>query len=535
MSNKLAIGNKTGALFLSTLVSLSPYLLLPCLLFPYLLSSCRLFAVPACAQGTPGRKVAPAAVLPDGQAVAGVKLIEDILSHVRSAPQLAMAPKKQDNDAVLAKDKGGPTDYRLAIRPREMSRRATAPQTPTLSLLPASADKVDNTAPPPVIAMPPAPQPASSPAAQGYGSPYGGAGATGLHLREKKQQRARAEMPQPDMSERWLGNQLSRETSPLVRSFEQSEQQLALAEKKPGIWEREQLQEKELILQGNAAAGGNISAEKNAEPLSFNEGLSSGASGVIPAAKLPAPVPGSFGPGGSASFGTVPVGSLGGRGAPSLLADASKMKTLSPSRSQRLDLPLDSLSDLRSGGKRESSAGAGGGYGTGNLTGVYKGLPVRKLVDERPGRQELIALLPPNVATGIPLVRLGAQQTQVAQSLKELGEMRSQQVNGWTVLSWYRSASPDKPALALYIKHGIVNAMRIFDASLISADFGVNLGQDLDCVKEKFGEPSFILSEPLPGTGKNYVYPISQIAFQLYRSRTHASPKVASILIFNVK
>lgn len=504
-------------------------------------------SLPVRAQGAAERKTA-SAVLPDGQVVAGVKLIEDILSHVRSAPQLAMVPKKQDGEQAVAKDKGGPTDYRLAIRPREMSRRATAPQTPTLNLLPAAADKVDKGEP--VIAMAPpafapAPYPASLPSSSArasYGAANSGAFSEGSRL-EKKGTRAKAETQAINGSERWLGSQLNKEASAHVQSFSQDEG-LAPAEKKTGIWEREQLSAG--LLQGAPVGGsGGFSSETRAGEaggassgssvppvLSVSPGpLADAAANSSRSIASNAPVPELAES--NASNGPSPPGSLLTPVTRSNFPGGAKVPLLNK---QAQEARLDTLT--AAGSKKNVSKSVSAdyrGYGAGNAAGANLALSKYKKQEDRPARQELIALLPPNVATGIPLVRLGAQQTQVSQALKELGTMRSVQVNGWTVLSWYRSASPDKPALALYIRHGIVNAMRIFDASLIGADFGVNLGQDLDCVKEKFGEPSFILSEPLPGTGKNYVYPISQIAFQLFRSKTYDTPKVASILIFNVK
>ena len=77
--------------------------------------------------------------------------------------------------------------------------------------------------------------------------------------------------------------------------------------------------------------------------------------------------------------------------------------------------------------------------------------------------------------------------------------------------------------------------LRIFDSSLIAPDFGVSLRDNLSCVKEKFGEPAFILQEPIPGAGQNYIYPISQVGFQFARPAPGQQPRVVSVLIFNVK
>jgi hypothetical protein len=146
-----------------------------------------------------------------------------------------------------------------------------------------------------------------------------------------------------------------------------------------------------------------------------------------------------------------------------------------------------------------------------------------------------IALLPPNVVTGIPLVRLGSSETQANNALQAIGSMKQQKVNKWTVWSWNRPQSKTGTSLQLYMRNGLLDAMRIFDPSLISQDFGVNLGDSLARVKEKYGEPAFILQEPGPGAGQNYVYPISQIGFQLARPNPGEQPRVVSVLIFNVK
>ncbi len=147
-----------------------------------------------------------------------------------------------------------------------------------------------------------------------------------------------------------------------------------------------------------------------------------------------------------------------------------------------------------------------------------------------------LALLPPNVVTGIPLIRLGTSGSQATNALIAMGHLKQQKVNKWTVISWQRSevkgAGTD---LQLYVRNGLLDAMRIFNSSLIAPDFGVGMGASLSAVKEKFGEPAFILQEPLPGAGQNYIYPISQVGFQFARPAPNAPPQVVSILIFNVK
>ena len=145
-----------------------------------------------------------------------------------------------------------------------------------------------------------------------------------------------------------------------------------------------------------------------------------------------------------------------------------------------------------------------------------------------------IALLPPSVVTGIPLVRLGTSENETNKVLAGKGSLNKTQVNDWSVWSLQKPGNDDV-SLQIYTRNGQVEAMRIFDSSLISPDFGVKLGDDLGTVKHKFGEPAFKLSEPQSRGGQNYVYPISQVSFQLAYSSKTTAPKVVSLLIFNAK
>ena len=155
----------------------------------------------------------------------------------------------------------------------------------------------------------------------------------------------------------------------------------------------------------------------------------------------------------------------------------------------------------------------------------------------RSGAKDKLALLPPNVVTGIPLgnVSLGKSEAQVISSLGAIGKLTQRKVKNWTVYSWAKVPGDGSDALQLYFRHGMLDAIRIFDSSLVGTDFGVSPGDRLEEVKERFGEPSFLLAEPgsMSG-GKNYIYPISQVAFQLART-SDSSPQVVSVLIFSVK
>jgi hypothetical protein len=82
--------------------------------------------------------------------------------------------------------------------------------------------------------------------------------------------------------------------------------------------------------------------------------------------------------------------------------------------------------------------------------------------------------------------------------------------------------------------------MRIFDAALMPGDLGVALGDKVTAVKSKFGEPAFLINEPnMPResatSGLNYVYPISQVSFEIARPSKRGSLQVVSMLLFNMK
>lgn len=151
--------------------------------------------------------------------------------------------------------------------------------------------------------------------------------------------------------------------------------------------------------------------------------------------------------------------------------------------------------------------------------------------------KDKLALLPPNVVTGIPLgnVTLGKSEAQVIASLAQIGKLKQYKIKNWTVYSWSKKLGDGSDALQLYFRHGMLDAIRIFDSGLVGTDFGVSPGDRLEEVKERFGEPAFLLAEPGSVTaGKNYIYPISQVAFQLART-SESSPQVVSVLIFSVK
>jgi hypothetical protein len=145
-----------------------------------------------------------------------------------------------------------------------------------------------------------------------------------------------------------------------------------------------------------------------------------------------------------------------------------------------------------------------------------------------------IAILPPTVITGIPLIRLGNSEKEVAKAVSCFKQMGKESIHGWSVLSVCKPDCHDC-AIQIFMRHGMVDAIRIFDSSFLRPDLGVNLGDGIAAVKEKFGEPSFILSDPSAVPTQNYIYPISQIGFQLSRSKEDEPPKIVSMIVFNVK
>jgi hypothetical protein len=157
------------------------------------------------------------------------------------------------------------------------------------------------------------------------------------------------------------------------------------------------------------------------------------------------------------------------------------------------------------------------------------------------GKPMTIAMQVPNVVNGIPLVKLGENESTAHSALCAVGTVTIQEYkkNGWRVYS-VTKAGTKEAAAQLYMKHGMVEAMRIFDASLMPSDLGVALGDKLTAVKSKFGEPAFLISEPNVAresatAGLNYVYPISQVSFEIARPSKKGSLQVVSMLLFNMK
>jgi DNA-binding NarL/FixJ family response regulator len=152
---------------------------------------------------------------------------------------------------------------------------------------------------------------------------------------------------------------------------------------------------------------------------------------------------------------------------------------------------------------------------------------------------DLIASLPANVATGVALVQLGSTEQETVKSIAHQGDINREVVGSWTVLSVHKAKASKQyeknTTMQIFMHRGIVEALRIYDPTLIKSEMGVRLGDDLKSVKGRFGEPSMILPEESPGAGQNYIYPMNQVGFLLARSAPEAEPQVVSLLIFKVK
>lgn len=162
---------------------------------------------------------------------------------------------------------------------------------------------------------------------------------------------------------------------------------------------------------------------------------------------------------------------------------------------------------------------------------------IKREAESRRAR-EIIAYAPPSVVTGIPGLTLGSSEYETNRFLANRGDVMKETItpaNGgerWKVWS-LRTTGSQEPALQVYIRGNQVQGLRIFDRNLTPPGLGVSLGDGLVRMKEKFGEPAFVLQEPTNQGGKNYVYPVSQVGFQLAKPVSgETAPKVVSLLLF---
>ena len=467
---------------------------------------------------------------------AGVKLLDDIFMKVRSAPQLAMAKNLNNLTQQSQELQQGATNYKLAIRPRQMGK-TLLDKSPTLQLVPNEQ----------TLSQLPADSLNSLPAAFG-GAGAGGAGVGGTAMVANA----------PASPQIWQGNKqlplianglVPRGQSGFWESGSNSNSVAAPRYMAPSAandsYDAPARAEKSESAREASSAGKRQYEWKAAEkPPALGVALGRLANvtrAIDSAQKLAqAPVP-----------MAAPQSQLRDRG----VAEETAYRTSDKKTLNQTDLeayPFASKLQAKAASAAETD-------GLMKLKAKQKKAVASK---ERRQAQEYgdeidaaseqraakdtrakiamgadIALLPPNVVTGIPLVRLGISQNQAHAALAAMGSMKQDKVSKWTVWSWQRPLSKIATALQLYIRSntGLLDAMRIFDPSLIAPDFGVSMGDNLARVKEKFGEPAFILQEPTPGAGQNYIYPISQVGFQLARPSPDEQPRVVSILIFNVK
>ncbi|MBK9202269.1 MAG: hypothetical protein IPL73_07510 [Candidatus Obscuribacter sp.] len=148
----------------------------------------------------------------------------------------------------------------------------------------------------------------------------------------------------------------------------------------------------------------------------------------------------------------------------------------------------------------------------------------------------LVAFLPPSTIRGISGLALGSKESDTVAYFKERGKSKVTDSHGWKIYTLLNS--DNTIALQAYVHNGFTEALRVFQPNFVPSSIGVTIADDLSEMKSKFGEPSFILEEPRAsdeGTkvmAKNYVYPLSQLGFQLARPVSDAKPQIKSVLLF---
>jgi hypothetical protein len=433
--------------------------------------------------------------------LAGIKLLEDILGRVRSVPQLAMKTNlRMQNQEVAQQAMQGPTNYQLAIRPRESSWPQQA-QRPTLMGKEArQAEDKDASA-------------------------------------AKAKRAAPAGIWEKDATLADAANK--RRTDVLAYGIAPAANPTAGFAGKSGIWEAEPkglTPAQENLRRAASNLYGITRKLDAANQIASGGGYGGGVPGAV-----------------SKGVATVVRGELKARpqsaqrqwqvldeapivrdsrekGIEEFRPSTDRGMTLSampPVATSAVPMSPDFGLDSMSAGQRHQPPA--------RLESFTRADAQRPHGDEgQASREAEIALLPPNVFTGIPVVRLGSSEAQAARALAAVGSTNRQKINGWTVWSISKPASKD-PALQVFMRHGQVDALRIFDGSLVGPDFGVRLGDSLAAVKERFGQPAFIIPEPTPGSGQNYVYPISQVAFLMARPAPNEAPVVTGLFLFTVK
>lgn len=148
----------------------------------------------------------------------------------------------------------------------------------------------------------------------------------------------------------------------------------------------------------------------------------------------------------------------------------------------------------------------------------------------------LVAFLPPSTIRGISGLALGSRESDTITYFKERGKSKVTESHGWKIYTLLNS--DNTIALQAYVHNGFTEALRIFQPNFVPSSIGVAISDDLSDMKSKFGEPSFILEEPKTAddgakiVAKNYVYPLSQLGFQLARPASNTKPQIKSVLLF---
>jgi hypothetical protein len=462
---------------------------------------------------------------------AGVKLLEDIFQRLHNLPQLAMKRTKQSlafqNQAIAQQISQGATDPLLTIKPKEIPRRGktktplSGPSPTTIAMLPpGDFSKNANEAKEERQAEKTRDDRAGQEAAPGLGSAVGG-------LYKATQQIDNLRRISEEASERsgsslhagpagGLGKSVARR-----KEIMDSSQSARIANYSRGY----RISDRPLITEfpSDSLATGRPTQAKKVPRADFGAQLGAPGTSNAPvgndsvAALAPVPPP----------------------EAPPLYKIVREFFGNAKNKNAQKDVFADEeKAEHVYGDERYGFPASAPAHGPGRGPTYAGALQRQQRFPSNAATNRLaeVALLPPSVITGVPLMRLGVSEKEAAKALTSRGTASKQAIGEWTVLSSPKLHASEA-AIQVYMRHGMVEAIRIFDSSLITSDLGVRLGDALPAVKQRFGEPRFILSEPMGASsyGQNYVYPISQVSFQLSRVRSNSAPQVISLFIFNVK
>ncbi|MBP7863877.1 hypothetical protein KA183_19480 [bacterium] len=172
---------------------------------------------------------------------------------------------------------------------------------------------------------------------------------------------------------------------------------------------------------------------------------------------------------------------------------------------------------------------------------------IREYDDKKSAKEQkqIVAYNPPSMVFGISGLQLGASNNDVSSYLKsqygtQKSKFKSFKYKEWVVFSLQEPSSKgERTTLQIFSRANQVEALRIFDDRYIPDAVNVRLADTMAVMKNRFGEPAFVLEEPQVKDNstekkmiKNYVYPVSQVSFQLVRGESGTSPVVTSVLLF---